>query len=64
MKYIVYLFDFDYILVDFLCGIVICFRSVFERYGYIGIIDDMIKCIIGKMFEELFSIFMGIIDVD
>lgn len=61
MKYIIYFFDFDYILVDFLCGIVICFCNVLECYGYMGISDEVIKCIIGKILEDLFSILSGII---
>ena len=62
MNYSAVLFDFDYTLADSSQGIVICFRSVLNRYQYNGITDEDIKRTIGKPLEYSFSLLTGITD--
>lgn len=64
MDYTTYLFDFDYTLADSSRGIVICFRNVLTRHGYIEVTDEAIKRTIGKTLEESFSILTGVTDVE
>ena len=64
MRYITYLFDFDYTLADSSRGIVMCFRNVLERNGYTDVTDDAIRRTIGKTLEESFSILTGVTDAD
>lgn len=61
-KYTVYLFDFDYTLVDSSRGIVMCFRHVLDKHGYGGVTDDEIKRTIGKTLEESFALLSGVTD--
>ncbi len=60
--YDVYLFDFDYTLMDSGDGIAMCFRHVFEAHGYEGISDDAIKKTIGIPLTECFTILLGVTD--
>lgn len=62
MSYNTYLFDFDYTLADSSRGIVICFRNVLTRHGYMNISDETIKRTIGKTLEDSFSILTGVTD--
>jgi len=62
MSYNTYLFDFDYTLADSSRGIVICFRNVLTRHGYMNISDETIKRTIGKTLEDSFSILTGVKD--
>ncbi|HIY37046.1 MAG TPA: HAD-IA family hydrolase [Candidatus Paraprevotella stercorigallinarum] len=62
--YSVYLFDFDYTLVDSSRGIVQCFRNVLTKHGYDQVDDLTIKRTIGKTLEQSFSIMTGITDAE
>lgn len=64
MRYTTYLFDFDYTLADSSRGIVICFRKVLTKHGYLNITDEQIKRTIGKTLEDSFSILTGITDAN
>ena len=59
-RYTIYIFDFDYTLVDSSRGIVTCFRHVLGNHGHTGVTDTEIKRTIGKTLEESFSILTGI----
>lgn len=59
-RYTIYIFDFDYTLVDSSRGIVTCFRHVLDNHGHTGVTDTEIKRTIGKTLEESFSILTGI----
>jgi len=61
--YDIYLFDFDYTLVDSSKGIVMCFSHVLGSYGYAGISEEDIKRTIGKTLEDAFSILTGVTDL-
>ena len=63
-NYSVYLFDFDYTLADSSRGIVICYRNVMERHGFMGVSDKTIKRTIGKTLVDSFSIMTGVTDAD
>lgn len=63
-QYEIYLFDFDYTLVDSSAGIVMCFQKVLTRNGYMGISDEAIKHTIGKTLEDSFSVLTGVSDMD
>lgn len=58
-RYTIYIFDFDYTLVDSSRGIVTCFRHVLGNHGHTGVTDTEIKRTIGKTLEESFSILTG-----
>lgn len=62
--YDVYLFDFDYTLVNSSKGIVMSFRHVLNLHKYTGISDDDIKRTIGKTLENAFSILTGVTDLE
>ncbi|MEG0519164.1 MAG: HAD-IA family hydrolase [Bacteroidales bacterium] len=62
MNYTTYLFDFDYTLADSSRGIIICFRTVLARHGYMDVTDEQIKRTIGKTLQESFSILSGVTD--
>lgn len=62
MKYMTYLFDFDYTLADSSRGIVLCFQTVLRRHGYTEVTDEAVKRTIGKTLEDSFSILTGITD--
>ena len=61
-KYSVYLFDFDYTLADSSKGIVICYRNVMERHGFMGVSDRAIKRTIGKTLVDSFREMTGVTD--
>ena len=63
-NYSVYLFDFDYTLADSSRGIVICYRNVMERHGFMGVSDEAIKRTIGKTLVDSFSIMTGVTEPD
>ena len=63
-QYGIYLFDFDYTLVDSSAGIVMCFQKVLTRNGFTGISDESIKLTIGKTLEDSFSVLTGVSDMD
>lgn len=59
MKYDGYFFDFDYTLANSERGILICYRYVLQKYGYIGITDDEIKRTIGYSLPQSLKILTG-----
>lgn len=63
MSYTTYIFDFDYTLADSSRGIVMCYRHVLTREGFLEVTDEQIKRTIGKTLEESFSEMTGITDV-
>lgn len=63
-NYKVYLFDFDYTLADSGKAIVMCFRHVLDKHGYMAVSDEDIKRTIGKTLEESFEILTGVGDMD
>ncbi len=63
-QYGIYLFDFDYTLVDSSAGIVMCFQKVLTRNGFTGISDEAIKRTIGKTLEDSFSVLTGVSDIN
>lgn len=63
MSYTTYIFDFDYTLADSSRGIVMCYRHVLTREGFLEVTDEQIKRTIGKTLEDSFSEMTGITDV-
>lgn len=63
-KYSVFLFDFDYTLANSSKGIVICYRNVMERHGFMGVSDTTIKRTIGKTLVDSFSEMTGVTDAE
>lgn len=51
MKYRLYLFDFDYTLVNSEKGILTCFHRTLEALGYPDVGDDVLKSTIGDTIE-------------
>lgn len=62
MRYTTYIFDFDYTLADSSRGIVMCYRHVLTREGFLDVTDEQIKRTIGKTLEDSFSEMTGITD--
>ena len=62
MSYTTYIFDFDYTLADSSRGIVMCYRHVLTREGFLEVTDEQIKRTIGKTLEDSFSEMTGITD--
>ena len=62
MRYTTYIFDFDYTLADSSRGIVMCYRHVLTREGYLDVTDEQIKRTIGKTLEDSFSEMTGVTD--
>lgn len=63
MSYATYIFDFDYTLADSSRGIVMCYRHVLTREGFLDVTDEQIKRTIGKTLEDSFSEMTGVTDV-
>lgn len=64
MKYDLYLFDFDYTLVNSEKGILMCYRHVLDREGLTDITDDAICRTIGLTLAQGLSILTSSDDAD
>ena len=62
MSYDVYLFDFDYTLVDAEAAILTCYRAVLKRHGHPDVPDGTIKRCIGKGVTEVLRTLTGVED--
>lgn len=62
MKYALYLFDFDYTLVDSSKGIVMVFREVMKLHNHPYVTDEQIKKTIGMPVEDSFTLLTGVED--
>ena len=59
-EYKLYLFDYDYTLVNSEKGIILCFRSVLDAHGHRDISDERIKKTIGMTLEDAFAVLTGV----
>lgn len=64
MEYSLYLFDFDYTLVDSSKGIVMVFREVMKLHNHPQVTDEQIKRTIGMPVEDSFALLTGVRDVE
>ena len=62
--YSLYLFDFDYTLVDSEQGIVGCFRRTIEKWNLPPVDDDTIRHTIGLPMEQAVAIITGLTDAN
>lgn len=62
MEYALYLFDFDYTLVDSSRGIVMVFREVMKLHNHPYVTDEQIKRTIGMPVEDSFALLTGVED--
>ena len=62
MKYKAFLFDFDYTLAFSEPAILICYRHVFDVFGFYGITDETIKSTIGIPLKVSLGFMTGVKD--